>query len=138
MVLPRFAAQAVAGQPLTVYGDGKQQRCFCHVTDAVEALVGIAEVESAYGRVFNVGSQEETSIHQLAQRVIEQAESDSEIAFVPYEEAYEEGFEDMARRIPDLTRIEKKIGWRPIRSLDEIIGDVVEAARTPASPVPAG
>ncbi len=136
MVVPRFVSQALAGQPLTVYGDGKQRRCFCHVADSVEALVRIAEVESAYGGVFNVGSQEETSIHDLARRVIELTESDSEIVYVPYEEAYEEGFEDMERRIPDLSRIEAQIGWRPTHNLDEIVRDVIEATRVPASPVP--
>src|SRR4029453_11759059 len=94
MVMPRFVSQAISGSPLTVYGRGWQRRCFCHVADAVDALVRIANVESAYGGVYNVGSQEEISILELAQRVIALAESDSEVAFVPYEEAYEEGFED--------------------------------------------
>ena len=136
MVVPRFISQALAGQPLTVYGDGKQRRCFCHVTDSVEALVRIAEVESAYGGVFNVGSQEETSIYELARRVIELTESESEIVYVPYEEAYEEGFEDMERRIPDLARIEGQIGWGPTHNLDEIVQDVINSTRVPASPVP--
>jgi UDP-glucose 4-epimerase len=138
MVVPRFVSQALAGFPLTVYGDGKQRRCFCHVADAVDALVRIADVESAYGEVFNVGSQEEISIGDLARRVIELSDSDSDVVYVPYEEAYEEGFEDMERRIPDLTRIHERTGWQPARSLDEIIGDVVAAARVPASPIPTG
>jgi UDP-glucose 4-epimerase len=136
MVLPRFVSQALAGQPLTVYGDGNQRRCFCHVADSVDALVRIADVESAYGGVFNVGSQEETSIYELARRVIELSGSDSEIVYVPYEEAYEEGFEDMERRIPDLRRVEEQIGWGPTHKLDEIIQDVIKATRVPASPIP--
>ncbi len=138
MVMPRFVSQALAGAPLTVYGRGRQRRCFCHVSDAVDALVRIANVESAYGAVFNVGSQEEITILDLARKVIDLSESDSEIAFVPYEEAYKEGFEDMQRRIPDLSRIEALIGWQPTHSLDEIIRDVIEAARVPASPIPTG
>lgn len=135
MVLPRFVSQALAGHPVTVYGDGEQRRCFCHVLDTIQALEKMADQESAYGQVFNVGSQEEVTIHELAQRVIARTESDSEITFVPYDEAYEEGFEDMDRRIPDLTRIDAQIGWRPSRTLDEIIDDVIEFTRSP-TPLP--
>lgn len=131
MVIPRLISQALSGRPLTVYGDGQQQRCFCHVADTVEALVGMAEVEAAYGRVFNVGSQEETTIHALAERIIELANSNSEIVLVPYEEAYVAGFEDMNRRIPDITRVNELIGWEPTRSLDEILSDVMNFGRTP-------
>lgn len=125
MVIPRLVSQALSGRPLTVYGDGQQRRCFCHVADTVEALAGMAEAEGAYGRVFNVGSQEEISIFDLAERIIEHTNSDSEIVFVPYEEAYERGFEDMERRIPDLTRIGEMLGWNTTRNLDQIITDVV-------------
>jgi UDP-glucose 4-epimerase len=131
MVVPRFVTQALAGEPLTVYGDGRQQRCFCHVADAVQALVDVMEDERAYGRVFNMGSQEETTILDLAERVIAAADSNSEIAFVPYDEAYGEGFEDMERRIPDISRIGDLIGWRPRRNLDEIIRDVISSTRQP-------
>ena len=102
MVIPNFARQALAEQPVTVFGSGTQQRCFCHVTDAVGALVGLMESEDHFGQVFNVGGTEEVSIQELAERVIERTGSRSEIVLVPYEEAYEEGFEDMQRRIPDL------------------------------------
>ncbi len=129
MVIPRFVSQAMASEPLTVYGDGRQRRCFCHVSDTVEALASMAGVEAAYGQVFNVGSQEEISISDLAVRVIERIGSDSEAVLVPYDEAYEEGFEDMERRIPDLTRVEAMIGWRPKRDLDEILTDVIECEK---------
>jgi UDP-glucose 4-epimerase len=131
MVVPRFVAQALADEPLTVYGTGEQQRCFCHVADTVEALVKVMEEERAYGRVFNVGSQEETTILDLAKRVIAATGSNSEIAFVPYDEAYEEGFEDMERRIPDISRIGELIGWRPQRNLDQIIAEVISSLREP-------
>lgn len=129
MVIPRLVSQALSGRPLTVYGDGQQQRCFCHVADTVEALAGMAETDDAYGRVFNVGSQEEVSILDLAHRITERTNSSSEIVFVPYEEAYQRGFEDMERRIPDLTRVGEKLGWRPTRDLNEIIDDVQEHIR---------
>lgn len=132
MVIPRLVSQALAGLPLTVYGDGQQKRCFCHVADTVGALAGMAEVESAYGSVFNVGSQEETSIYDLARRIIDLTNSDSEIVLVPYEEAYEQGFEDMERRVPDLARIEAAMGWKPNRKLDEILSDVIDFTRSPA------
>jgi UDP-glucose 4-epimerase len=127
MVVPRFVAQAVAGRPLTVYGDGTQRRCFCHVGDVVDALASLMELEAAYGEVVNVGSQEECSILELAERVIDITGSRSVLARIPYEEAYEEGFEDMHRRIPDITKVTTMIGWQPTRSLDEIIADVASA-----------
>jgi UDP-glucose 4-epimerase len=136
MVIPRLVSQALSGRPLTVYGDGQQQRCFCHVSDTIEALAGMAEVEGAYGRVFNVGSQEETTIQALAERILDQTNSDSEIVFVPYEEAYVQGFEDMNRRIPDLTRINEATGWEPNRKLDEILSDVINYTKAPAGYIP--
>jgi UDP-glucose 4-epimerase len=127
MVVPRFVAQAATGRPVTVYGDGTQRRCFCHVGDVVDALATLMEHESAYGEVVNVGCQEECSILELAERVINITGSGSEIARIPYNEAYEEGFEDMHRRIPDISKVTTMIGWRPTRALDEIIADVASA-----------
>src|SRR3954451_240377 len=105
MVIPRFVRQALAEQPITVYGNGQQQRCFCHVHDVVQALAEVMDTEDAYGRVFNIGSTEEVSILELAERIVERTGLESEIVFVPYDEAYEEGFEDMPRRVPDIARI---------------------------------
>ena len=126
MVVPKFVGQALSERPLTVFGDGTQTRCFCHVEDVVQALVDLMTLgEPAYGEVFNIGSQEEISILGLADRVRELTASDSAIHLVPYDEAYEEGFEDMPRRVPDITKINAAIGWSPTQSLDEILGDVV-------------
>jgi UDP-glucose 4-epimerase len=130
MVVPRFVQQALAGRPLTVYGEGTQRRCFCHVSDVVTALVAIMEHEGASGEVVNLGSQEEVSILELAKRVIAVAGSDSEISLIPYEEAYEEGFEDMHRRVPDTTKIHDMVGWRPSRTLDDVVVDMVQSAKT--------
>jgi UDP-glucose 4-epimerase len=127
MVVPRFIRQALAEQPITVYGDGEQRRCFCHVHDIVQALAEIMETDDAYGRVFNIGSTEEVSIKELGERIVERTDSSSQLTFTPYDEAYEEGFEDMPRRIPDTTRINDLIGWEPTHSLDEIIDDVVRS-----------
>ena len=132
MVVPRFVAQAAAGDPLTVYGDGTQRRCFCSVTDVVDALTSLIEYEPAYGEVINLGSQEECSILELAERVIEVTGSSSETTLIPYSEAYEEGFEDMHRRVPDISKITAMIGWQPTRVLDEIIADVASAQRATA------
>jgi UDP-glucose 4-epimerase len=130
MVVPRFVDQALAGQPLTVYGDGQQRRCFCHVRDVVDALVDLTASAEAYGEVYNVGGEEEVTILELAQRVIEATGAESDISLIPYDEAYEEGFEDMHRRVPDTSKIRALIGWRPRLPLDEIIADVVESQRT--------
>jgi UDP-glucose 4-epimerase len=132
MVVPRFVAQAAAGDPVTVYGDGTQRRCFCSVTDVVDALTSLVEYEPAYGEVINVGSQEECSILELAERVIDVTGSPSETTLIPYSEAYEEGFEDMHRRVPDISKITAMIGWQPTRVLDEIIADVASAHRATA------
>ena len=129
MVVPRFVGQALAGRPLTVYGDGTQRRCFCHVSDVVRALVELSQLEAAYGEVINIGSQEECSILELAERVVSLTGSDSEVAMIPYNEAYEEGFEDMHRRVPDISKIRELIGWQPGYRLDEIIADVASAKR---------
>ncbi|MCW5970253.1 MAG: GDP-mannose 4,6-dehydratase [Blastocatellales bacterium] len=129
MVVPNFVRQAITGRDLTVFGDGRQSRCFTHVSDAVGALIGLAEHPSAVGEVYNVGSTEEVTILALAERVRELAGSESEIRTVPYEEAYEEGFEDMQRRVPDLTKIGRLIGYEPKRGLDEILASVIEYER---------
>lgn len=127
MVVPSFVRQALLGDPITVYGDGTQQRCFCHVADVVNALIGLMRTEDAYGQVFNVGSTEEVSIGELAQRVRTLARSESEIVTVPYEEAYEEGFEDMRRRIPDTSKVRDLLGWTATKSLDDILVDVIHS-----------
>ena len=132
MVVPNFVRQALAEQPITVFGDGSQQRCFCHVADVVRALADITERDDAFGRVFNIGSNEEVSIRELAERVRELTGSSSEIQLVPYEEAYQAGFEDMVRRIPDLTKIKDTIGWAPTKRLAEILEDVVANQRAGA------
>jgi UDP-glucose 4-epimerase len=129
MVVPRFVRQALAGEDVTVYGDGGQRRCFCHVLDTVEALVGLLDHPNAVGGVFNVGSANEVTINGLAELVIAMGGSGSSIVRIPYDEAYEEGFEDMQRRVPDTTRIYDLIGWEARRSLEEIIRDVLAHER---------
>jgi UDP-glucose 4-epimerase len=126
MVIPTFVKQALAGRPITVYGDGKQSRCFGYVGDVVEALIKLVDHDKAVGQVFNIGSNEEISIVELAQRVKDLTRSQSEIAFVPYDEAYEEGFEDMPRRIPDITKVNALVGFRPQMSLDGILRTVID------------
>ena len=129
MVVPRFVRQALADWPVTVYGDGTQRRCFCHVADVVDALTALMDREECYGQVVNIGSQEEVTIHELARRVIELTSSSSEISLIPYDEAYADGFEDMHRRVPDISKAAEMIDWRPTRSLGETIGEVAEAHR---------
>src|SRR3954451_5393014 len=126
MVVPNFVRQALAGTPITVHGDGTQRRCFCHVSDAVRAMVDLMLVgDAAYGEVFNIGSTEEITIADLAERVRALAASESEIVYVPYDEAYEEGFEDMERRLPDISKIGSALGWEPTCRLDDILADVI-------------
>jgi UDP-glucose 4-epimerase len=129
MVVPRLVRQALAGEPLTVFGDGEQTRCFCHVHDVVAAMLSLLDDEGAVGEVFNVGSTEEISIVSLAQRIRDVVGSESEIVLVPYEEAYESGFEYMQRRVPDTTRLRDLVGWTPKRGLAEIIAEMVIEAR---------
>jgi UDP-glucose 4-epimerase len=129
MVVPTFVRQALANQPLTVYGDGTQCRCFCHVGDVVRALADVMTLEQAYGEVFNIGAQSEISIAALAEKTREMIGSEAEIVHVPYEEAYGEGFEDMQRRIPDISKLNELTGWAPERTLDEILADVLEHQR---------
>jgi UDP-glucose 4-epimerase len=126
MVIPTFVKQALAGRPITVYGDGKQTRCFGYVVDVVGALINLMDHDDAVGQVFNIGSNEEITILELAQRIKKLTGSDSEIVFVPYDEAYEEGFEDMPRRVPDITKIQNAVGFRPEMSLDGILQSVME------------
>jgi UDP-glucose 4-epimerase len=139
MVVPRLVAQALADQPLSVYGDGRQTRCFCHVGDVVRGLADLLVEERAYGEVINLGSSEEISINDLARRIIDQIGSGSAIRSVPYEEAYEAGFEDMYRRVPDVGKVHELIGWRPTRSLREVIEDVAAHQReAPARAIAVG
>lgn len=126
MVVPRFVEQALTGRALTVFGDGTQARCFSHVSDVVRAIHAAAEHPDAEGQVFNVGSRDEITIRNLAERVRTLLGSSSPIVTVPYDEAYEPGFEDMQRRRPDVSRIEALCGWRAERSLDAIILDVAD------------
>ncbi|MCD6518850.1 MAG: GDP-mannose 4,6-dehydratase [Anaerolineae bacterium] len=125
MVVPRFVRQALRNEPVTVYGDGQQTRCFTYVEDVVRAIIGLADEPAAVGQVFNIGSTEEVTIEHLARRTIELAQSSSPIVFIPYEKAYEEGFEDMRRRVPDITKIKKLIGWEPQINLDGILERVI-------------
>lgn len=127
MVVPRFVHSALKDNPLVVYGDGHQSRVFCHVADAVEALLALASYEPAIGEVFNVGGEGEISIKDLAAKVITVTGSRSTIDYLPYDIAYPTGFEDMARRVPDTTKIRATINWKPTRDLEKIIADVAES-----------
>lgn len=133
MVVPRFVQQALAGAPLTVYGDGQQTRCFCDVTDVLRAVIDLAEDPRAVGHVFNVGSTHEISILGLAKKVLRlvdgtdwTGDDDPRIVFVPYDEAYEEGFEDMRRRVPDTKKLQMLLGWEPRVSLDETLQRIID------------
>jgi UDP-glucose 4-epimerase len=129
MVIPRFVRQALSGEPLSVYGDGSQTRCFCHVSDVVDALVRLLDEPSAEGDVFNVGSSEEISIEQLAKLVIARTGSSSAVVHLPYDVAYEAGFEDMTRRVPDVTKVREVTGWRAKRRLVDVLDDVIAEVR---------
>ena len=129
MVIPSFIGQALSDKEITVLGDGEQTRCFCHVKDVVWALANIIQCPEAMGRVITIGNDEEISINRLAQRVKEIIGSNSPIINIPYEEAYTEGSEDMVRRVPDLALAYQLIGFRPVRTLDDIILDVIQYAR---------
>ena len=134
MVIPTFVKQALAGRPITVYGDGKQTRCFGYVGDVVGALIKLMDSADSVGQVFNIGSSEEISILRLAEKVKELTQSTSEIVFVPYDDAYEEGFEDMPRRVPDTTKISQLVGFKPKMTLDGILETVIRFHRgRPAS-----
>jgi UDP-glucose 4-epimerase len=148
MVIPRFVQQALNGEPLTVYGDGQQSRCFLHVHDAVEAILSLAGSAEAVGQVFNIGSTQEVTIAELAQQVLAVAgangddhrtdnsgstdtsagrlpDSGARIEYIPYDQAYAVGFEDMRKRVPDISKIDQVTGWSPQLSLERILDDVV-------------
>lgn len=129
MVVPSFAAQALANKDITVYGSGEQSRCFGHVRDAVEAIVRLIQTPAAYGEVFNVGTDREVSIKKLAEMIRDAAGSTSKIVQIDYDKAYGEGFEDMNRRIPDCSKLERTIGFRPMTTLETIISDVIAEKR---------
>jgi UDP-glucose 4-epimerase len=124
MVVPRFVSAALKNEPLQVYGSGDQIRCFCHVDDAVRALLNVMSSEKAIGQVFNIGNNQQISIIELACKIIEITNSKSQVIKVPYEEAYSEGFEDMQRRVPDISKIRNMLGWSPEIDLDQIIKDI--------------
>jgi UDP-glucose 4-epimerase len=132
MVIPRFVQQALRGEPLTIYGDGRQSRCFLHVQDAVEAVLSLAEFPEAVGEVFNIGSTEEITIRDLAEKVAvlikDRSSSDRQLSFIPYDQAYAVGFEDMLKRVPDIAKIVRVTGWFPQRSLDETLEDILREA----------
>jgi UDP-glucose 4-epimerase len=130
MVLPRFVRQALSGERITVYGDGRQRRCFCHVSDTVAALLGLLDHSDSPGKVFNVGNDEEITMDDLAELVIRMTSSVSQVVHIPYDEAYEEGFEDMLRRVPDCTRIRSLTGWSPKLTLEETVRDVIGFERS--------
>jgi UDP-glucose 4-epimerase len=125
MVLPRFIQAAIKNEPITIYGDGTQSRVFCHVQDAVKAILTLAVTDSAIGEVYNIGGIGETTIKQLAEKIIERTGSTSTVTFTAYDDAYPTGYEDMQRRVPDTTKIKNSIGWLPANALDHIIDDVV-------------
>ncbi len=133
MVVPRFVRQALAGENLTVYGDGTQQRCFCDVRDVVRALQSLSVKPEAAGEIFNIGGGEEISMLQLAERVIARSGSASRIQMVSYSDAYAPGFEDMQRRVPNTTKVNRLIGWKPAYALDEIIDSVIAHERAERS-----
>ena len=124
MVVPRFIQSALKNEEVTIYDDGSQSRVFCHVEDAVRAVIILSETDSAIGDYFNVGGVGEITIKELAIKVIERAKSTSTIRFIPYSDAYPTGFEDMQRRVPDISKIKKAIYWEPRHSLDSIIDSV--------------
>lgn len=126
MVVPRFVRWALAGEPIQVYGDGQQSRCFGNVFDVVNAIGGLGRSSDTTGQVYNIGSNEEVTIYELAQKVIERTGSSSEITFVPYEEAYEAGFDDMRRRVPDVRKIKETIGWQPSTPLAVTIDQIID------------
>lgn len=129
MVIPRFIQSALIGDPITIYGDGKQTRCFAHVYDVIDALVSVAFSNNTVGKVVNIGNNFEISINDLAKKIILETESTSEIVYVPYQQAYGDGFEDMERRVPNIDLIRQLVGWVPKRDLSNIISDVSSEMR---------
>jgi UDP-glucose 4-epimerase len=129
MVLPRFVQAALNNEPITIYGDGSQSRVFCHVQDAIKAILTLAATDSTIGDVFNVGGVGETTMKELAEQIIKQTNSTSTITYTKYEDAYPAGYEDMQRRVPDITKIKNTINWQPENSLASIIDDVAASMR---------
>jgi UDP-glucose 4-epimerase len=130
MVVPRFVRNALAGRPLEVHGDGRQTRCFCHVSDTIQALQGLMDESATSGEIYNVGSSHRIGILDLAARLVEMTGSTSELVFVPYEEVYGQGIEDMLHRIPSIEKVKEAIGWEPTLSLDRILDDVIQYEKT--------
>jgi len=126
MVIPRFVGQALRNEPITIFGDGNQTRCFCHVGDVVVGLVALSEHPEAFGKVFNLGGGEEISIRELAEHVIRLTGSKSDLEFIPYDVAYEAGFEDMERRVPNTDRARHLVGFNPAAGIDDIIQSVID------------
>ena len=124
MVVPRFVNSALKNEPITIYGDGNQTRCFAHVYDVIDAVIAIAFAENTIGKVINIGNNFEISINGLAQKIIAETDSKSQVVYVPYEEAYGDGFEDMDRRVPNIDLISQLVGWKPKRDLSTIIADI--------------
>jgi len=129
MVVPRFVQSAINNEPLTIYGDGTQSRVFCHVLDAIDAVLKITKDDKTIGEVFNVGGEGETNIQKLAEKIITNTQSKSKITFTPYSDAYPAGFEDMQRRVPDITKAKTSLNWKPSRDLDQIISDVAASIK---------
>ncbi len=130
MVVPRFVRAALQGEPIPVYGDGDQSRCFCHVRDTVRAVIDLLDLpDKTSGEIYNIGSGQEVTINELAQTVIDRTESASSIQYIPYSEAYAPGFEDMRRRVPDTGKVHAAIGWAPKYNLNQILDDVIEFER---------
>ncbi len=137
MVIPRFVQQALRGEPITIFGNGKQSRCFLFVQDAAGAMARLMDLPEAAGEAFNLGSQEEVSIEELARQVIALTGSSSQLVYIPYDKAYEQGFEDMARRVPDISKAGRFIGFAPSKSLQEILRSVIEYSQKEAALSPA-
>ncbi|HQY91822.1 GDP-mannose 4,6-dehydratase [Caldilinea sp.] len=130
MVVPRFVRAGLRSEPIPVYGDGEQSRCFCHVRDTVRAVIDLLDrPEQTSGEIYNIGSSQEVTINQLAQTVIERTDSRSAVQYIPYNEAYAPGFEDMRRRVPDTTKVHDAIGWTPKHNLIQILDDVIDYER---------
>jgi UDP-glucose 4-epimerase len=127
MVVPRFIQSALKNEPITIYDDGSQSRVFCHVEDAIRAVLKLAETDSTIGDYFNVGGTGETTIKELAEKIIQRTKSSSSINYIPYSDAYPAGFEDMQRRVPDISKIKNSIGWQPSYTLDSIIDSIVSS-----------
>jgi UDP-glucose 4-epimerase len=130
MVIPRFVSMALKNEPITIYGNGEQTRCFGHVYDVIDAVVSVAFSENTIGKVINIGNNFEISMNDLAKKIIEETGSKSEIKYIPYSEAYGDGFEDMERRVPNIDLIKSLTGWQPKRDLTQIIKDVAEDLRS--------